>query len=132
MAAGVAAILALTAYLTLYLPTARPNANEARAGNIRLWLHAKPAQGAAAPPGWRAVDLDLSLSGPIQDVSAVDFAADMPTMSHDPGSVQDVIRVAPNHYTAQAALDMGGLWRVQVVLHHLDGSRQTAAFDVRI
>jgi hypothetical protein len=130
IAGTIAAILAAAAFLTLYLP-ARGSSNQATAGDITLWLHARPHTGAPAG-GQRLVDFDLTMSGPVDQLASVEFLADMPTMGHDVATIQDVQKLAPDHYVGVAALDMGGLWRVQVRLNRIDGSMQRAAFDVRI
>jgi hypothetical protein len=129
--AGAIVVIVLAAgFLTVYLP-ARGSSNQATAGDIKLWLHARPHAG-DSPNGLRLVDLDLTLGGPVDQLSGVDFLADMPTMGHDAATIQSVQQVAPDHYVGVAALDMGGMWRVQVQLHRMDGSTQRAAFDVRI
>lgn len=129
--AGAIVLVVLAAgFFTLYLP-ARSSSNQATAGDIKLWLHARPHAG-DAPNGMRLVDLDLTLGGPVEQLSGVDFLADMPTMGHDAATIQSVQQLAPDHYVGVAALDMGGMWRVQVQLRRTDGSTQQAAFDVRI
>ncbi|MBV9119263.1 MAG: hypothetical protein JOZ39_01030 [Chloroflexi bacterium] len=130
---GVAGLLAIAAYFTLYLPGARPNANEARAGNVRIWLHAKPHDGSpVAADGSRSVDLDLMLSGEVDDVASINLAADMPTMSHAAASVISITRQSANHYVAETSLDMGGLWRVVLTVNHVSGGSDNAVFDIRV
>ncbi|MBV8083321.1 MAG: hypothetical protein JO247_00755 [Chloroflexi bacterium] len=130
VAGAIGLILAAAAFFTLYLP-AHGSSNQATVGDMKLWLHARPHTG-AAPDGMRLVDLDLTLGGAVDQLAGVDFLADMPTMGHDPATIQSVQQLAPDHYIGVAALDMGGLWRVQVQLRQIDGSVQRAAFDVRI
>ncbi|HEX6512677.1 MAG TPA: hypothetical protein VF157_10285 [Chloroflexota bacterium] len=78
------------------------------------------------------IDLDLQLSGTTEDVTGVDFAADMPTMGRMQARVLRSWRAGEGHYQAVAQVDRGGLWRVETVIHRISGGDAVATFEVRI
>lgn len=132
VALGVGIIVGLLAYFTLYLPAQEPHANKVRLGALTASLVAVPHAGAAPVQGIRMVDLDLRLSGAVDDVSGVEIAANMPAMGNMAGHVDGLTQLGPGRYAAVAGLDMGGLWQIRASIHQPHGQPLVATFDVRV
>jgi len=113
VAGFVALVVAVLAFVTLYLPARE----QARQGNVvhvqdlTLRLTAGPD-----PDYPHGVDMELTVDPPLDDAATLDVAPTMPAMANMPAHVTQWWRLDSGAYRVVSDLGMSGPWDVQVTV----------------
>jgi hypothetical protein len=119
----VAALVAVLAVLTLYLPARE--ANVVRVQDLTVRLTAQPNQAYH-----HGIGLNVLVEPDLPSDAWLEVTPTMPTMGNMQAATTNVTRSGAGEYAAVSDLGMAGLWQVAVIIHRPGRSDAVARFRV--